>query len=55
MHYVIDVSHQYVTHIGDERSCREYVRNATELFGAGPYEIVKGAKARDARIKELRG
>lgn len=54
MHYVIDIRNGYTTHIGDERSCREYVRNATELFNAGPFEIVKGAKARDTRLKELR-
>ena len=53
MHYVIDTRKGYVTHEGNEQSCRQYVSNATSLFG-GTFVIVKGAKEREATLRKYR-
>jgi len=53
MAYVIDTNKKYVSHIGDEASCRQYISNAQSLFG-GSFTIAKTAKERDAKIKELK-
>lgn len=53
MFYVIDIRKGYVTHQGNERSCRQYVWNATSLFG-GQFEIVRGAKEREATLRKYR-
>jgi hypothetical protein len=53
MSYVIDIRKGYVTHEGNEDSCRQYVRNATDLFG-GEFIIVQGAKEREATLRKYR-
>lgn len=57
MHYVIDKQHKHaVSEHQDRKLCVDYIETCVDMWhhDADRYVIVKGAKERDAMIKELR-
>ena len=57
MHFVIDVHKKFVVSQHEEEAlCRNYIANCALMYGhdLNRYVVVKGAKARDAKIKELK-
>ena len=57
MHFVIDKTKKFVVSQHEEEAlCRDYIANCAIMYGhdIDNYVVAKGAKDRDAKIKELK-